>query len=269
MKSNEQNTRAIASLDWGLSFSFPTLEGLVAVFLLISVWLCMVSQLHDPHIVIRPGPDFNSTEVSEYILNRLESEASTSLLTILTLSEFVLALAIPMLIAFSLAATLESGLLETLLSYPISRKTLLLTRTGIVTIVTSGSVILTSSLSVGVFFLWRISVTDLLLLTVGLCSMALVITTSAILLAVISKRVGITSAGGGALWLGLLYVTSFPQENFVWDWVLNPIQLIVRYLTGREPLVGVVQVFMGILGNAILGLSLLVLCVLVFERIDV
>lgn len=268
MKSDEQNRQAITLLDWELSFPFPALESLLAVVLLISVGICMITQMFDPSISIIPGPDFNNTERLQYYLDLAENGASSALREIFTISGFVLAFAIPMQVAFSLAANFEGGLLETLMSYPISRKMLLLTKAVTVIITASTSVILTSALSVGVFFLWFISVFDLMLLAMALCSTVLAITAGALLLAVVSKRVGVTSAGGGALWLGLLAIPYLSQEYHVWYGILNPIQLTVRYLAEMEPLVGSLDVFVGILYNVILGLSLFGLSVLAFERCD-
>ncbi|MBD3157829.1 MAG: hypothetical protein GF309_03480 [Candidatus Lokiarchaeota archaeon] len=268
MNEDEHNVQSIAALDWEISFSFPTLEGFVAVFILLSVGICMTGQMFDPSISIRPGPGFNSTERLEYYTGLAENEASSALIAIFTISGYILGLVIPMLIAFSLASAFESGLLETLLSYPIGRRTLLLTKLGITVILISSSVILTSVLSVGVFYLWQIPIVDLMLLIVALLSTCLAIAVSAILLAVISKRVGITSAGCGSLWIGILFVTSDPEYNILYG-ILNPCQIVVKYLIGGGSSVGLPELFICLSGSILLGVGLIALSILAFERVDI
>lgn len=267
MNEDEQNVQSIVALDWEISFSFPTLEGFVAVFILLSVGICMTSQMFDPSISIRPG--FNGTERLEYFIELAENEASSTLIAIFTISGYILGLAIPMLMAFSLASGFESGLLETLLSYPIGRRTLLLTKVGITVILTSSLLVLTSVLSVGVFYLWLIPVVDLILLIVALLSTSLAITASAILLAVISKRVGITSAGCGSLWTGILFVTSNDTEYNALHGILNPLQIVVKYLMGVGSSVGLPELFICFSGSILFGVGLIVLSILTFERVDI
>ena len=269
MKNSDKNTKAIVALDWDLSFSFPTLECVVAVFIFLSVGICLTNQMIDPSISIVHGPEFNGTALSEYYTNLAERGALYSFTTIISISAYIMAFAIPLLLSFSLAASFENGLLETLLSYPISRKNLLLARAGIIVAVMSVSVGLASMLSVSIFFPGLQPVSGVALMIIACIFTCLSITSGSMLLAVVSKRIGMTSAGGAGLWIAVLFMASSSPEYRVIDGIVNPIQLIVRYLNIGGVGVSMLDVSLGLLGALLLGLALLTTSVLVFEKVDI
>ncbi len=269
MKNEKPNLQAIASLDWGISFSFPTPETIVSVFVFLSVGICLGAQMFDPYISIIPGSGFNGTILSNYYLELAQREASNALMIIMTMATYTVAFAIPLLISFSLAASFENGLLETLISYPISRKTLLVTKAAIIVILLASSFFLTAVISIGAFYLGRIPVIELILFVIAFLAVCLSITSSAILLAVASKRVGISSVGGIGIWIAVLFISSTSAEFRLTDGILNPVQLIARYLNGAGELVTSLDMFAGLLGSLLLGLILLVVSVFVFEEVDV
>ncbi|MHA1288602.1 MAG: hypothetical protein ACTSPB_14450, partial [Candidatus Thorarchaeota archaeon] len=182
---------------------------------------------------------------------------------------------IPLLSAFRVAASLESGLIRTLLTFPIKRRDLLILKgleilMLVVLPVTAGALI-------GIVLVdWFAIGLDSFLLLLSFWSMAFTILTSSLLLSVTTGSAAKTAFSGIAIWIVLYFVAALTKIPVLLRGVLNPVNLAISYSKDSPgasfglPFEGMVfsDVWGSIVINLLIGLFLLLMSIRSFRRVE-
>lgn len=266
---------AVFNLEFEISYPFPAGEALAFILcLLITIDFVMKGTFYSigvyPHL---PGniPYFWYELVWQ--LSHTDSWLLSSSLFNMTLLIIVL---IPLLSAFRVAAPFESGLIRTILTYPIKRHQLLLLKGFeilmlVVLPITVGALI-------GIVLIdWLYIGLDSILLLLSFWSMAFTILSSSLLLSIVTKSTAKTALSGIAIWVVVYFFAALMQMPVILRGILNPVNLAISYSRNTEGAPFGLQfegmVFSDVWGsiaiNLLIGLSLLLMSVRFFRRVEV
>ena len=267
--------RAAFELEFEISFPFPGAEILSIILCLLVTMDIVIKGTFYSMIVSPHSPEHIPLIWDEllWLLTHTDSQLLSSSLFNMTLLMIVI---IPLLSAFRVAAPMESGLLRTILTYPVRRRDLLIFKGFeilmlVVLPITTGAligIVLVDWLDIGL---------GSLLLFLSFWSMAFTILSSSLLLSVTTGSTTKTAFSGIAIWIALYFVAAFTQMPVLLRGVLNPVSLAISYsrnLSGAPfglPFEGMVfsDVWGSIVINLLIGLFLLLMSVRFFRRVEV
>lgn len=223
-----------------------------------------------PGIWIPSDPTWNAAEAYEHYIERVGEAAvsvySTSALGLASIVAFML----PTLVMFSIARGFEDGSFQTQLSYPIGRSRLLLTRV----VATLGLFGLMTSMSMFVavcIISPGIPRFDHVFLILGaLWAFMLLVITSSTLIALLVKKSLVGVLIGVPFWLGIGVMQLLPKEFTPLENLLNPMPPINDFFNFHW-VTDVVfsELAMYVIGTIAIAISLLMICIVYFEQIEV
>jgi len=189
---------------------------------------------------------------------------------------YVILLLVPLLMAFNFALGFSNGQIRMLVSYPIGRKRIIITKWGLIFILSSASVTLGALFGLAFFFPFTMDIAILGQLFIPLWINILLVTTSCLLMAVLFRSAPLTAVGGISLWLGTFVLFTMQSSSSFLLNVLFPFLSAINYL--NPDFISPIS-FLGAtsLSDVLLGcgaaflLSVLLLCfsVFAFRRLEV
>ena len=270
MKNKVRNIMAGFAFELEATYGYNLLEAIAAFILFVSIVLVKSATYIRFRVSIPSDPTWNAAEVYEHYIELL-GEAAVSVYSTSALGlAYIVAFVLPILVMFSIARGFEDGSLQTQLSYPIRRSRLLLTKVvgglGMFGLMTSMSMILAVSiLSPG-----SPRVDHVLLIIGALWAFMLLVITSSTLVALLVKRQLVGVLIGVAFWIGIGVMRLLPDIFTPLENLLNPLPPIndfFNYYWNTDVLFS--ELVMYVIGTIALALSLLMICIVYFEKVEV
>ncbi|MGV9103361.1 MAG: hypothetical protein ACOC3C_04530, partial [Candidatus Thorarchaeota archaeon] len=182
---------------------------------------------------------------------------------------FLLAFILQPIIAYSVGRAIETGILRTYLSFPLSKENFL---SAIVSIIVGALVVPVIAISLAGTWIFETNLGQREMVTafsLGFLGFALLCISSSIVLVLISNNTMVTSLLGTSMWLGLLILTRYtPIESPLLS-ILDPISFGMHYLTGINQAPTLMEGFLASSGAVLLGIGVLVVALLIFRRKEI
>jgi ABC-type transport system involved in multi-copper enzyme maturation permease subunit len=223
-----------------------------------------------PGIWIPSDPTWNAAEAYEHYIELVGEAAvsvySTSALGLTSIVAFIL----PTLVMFSIARAFEDGSFQTQLSYPLGRSRLLLTRVvatlGLLGLMTSVSMFV----AVSIISPGTPRFDHVFLIQGALWAFMLLVITSSTLIALLVKKTLVGMLIGVPFWLGIGVMRLLPEQFTSLENLLNPMWPINDFFNFQWTTdVLFNDLVMYVIGTIALAFSLLMICIVYFEQVEV
>ena len=269
-RENKEKLRAVIGLQWANSYRFPIVEVILATFLFIGFASVLASLfIYHPRLRITPGPSWIATQWLDFY-SQLVSEAATSAYAFSALNcVYVLVLVVPLLVVFSVARGFEDGSHQTMLSYPVRRSTLLLTKICSIVVLTGTSVTAALWVAVSLLSPGGSELHNLLLVTGSLWAFIFLVVSSTTLISVLSRRTMLAAFLGVGFWYGVMSLAFTPNASLILGGVLNPVSVANELINGWGTEVVFADVVLCTVGAAAIALSLLMVSLTLFDTTEV
>lgn len=273
MAESGTNYRALLRFVFSTSLRFPIPEVLFSLFLFVSCYQMLSSVFFGIFLHIEPGPSWVGDSWLEDLAILIETAPVSALAHMLPIIHYVLIFLLPMLIAFNLGGSHESGLLRSLLSIPITRRIYLLFTGGITILLTGLATSLGLIVARFISFPQPIDWGLVFLMMTSVWTYVLLVGSGSILLAIVLRSAQSSSFSSIGLWFLVMVVGLFTSLPLVIKGVLNPILITSSYVTGSPyaRLFGEIvfnDVIVSLMGATVVGIILLIIGLVVFERVE-
>jgi len=268
MKRALKRAWAAFEIEIDISFPFPVLECLfvVPLFLASSIALQVIPTFYARSDLF---PDFfRPGDIVMFIDGvgiRVFAEALYSLNAIIL---FI----IPMIITFNLARNLENGIMKTLLSYPIGRRKLLITKVCQVVILVWFAMISGLFFSVYVFTPVMNGMPSFILMSASLLALVFAVTTTTILIAIATKSTPATAILGSGLWFSFLFLAMSRTFSSIVRGIMNPVLMAVNLEGGALGFftdITSADLMTSIAGTLSVGFLALIISFILFDRSEI
>ncbi len=222
MSSLRERIHTVLQFERESSYRFPSIVAVLCVFIAVGIHAAVTHNYFNFDIRMDQTPAPGSADRLEYFSELILTHGLAVLGSCVSNCVFVLILLVPLLVAYNFTTGYSSGLMQTLLTYPISRASLLLMKFLPIFLLVSCSACLGSL--AGVFFFVPVA-PDLghtLLLLLSIWTLALLMVSVAGLVAVISRNALVTSFGCVSLWFMAFIGVTSPETDELVKMVLFP-----------------------------------------------
>ncbi|MBD3158445.1 MAG: hypothetical protein GF309_06595 [Candidatus Lokiarchaeota archaeon] len=260
MRRRLKEYKATVELVMDSFFHFPLVEVLTGAFIVIAAYFITGTHLGNSFIVPSIlGPDYTIEEMN----NTLTRSGMLTLGSTLSNFSFLLAFILPPIIAYSVGRAMETGILRTYLSFPLSKENFL---SAIVSIIVGALVVPVIAISLAGTWIFETNLGQVEMATafsLGFLGFALLCISSSIVLALVSNNTMVTSLLGTGMWLGLLILSRYtPVESPL----LDPISFGMQYLAGVDQAPTLLEVSLAGSGAVLLGIGVLLVALFIFRR---
>lgn len=261
-------------LEINISYPFPSIVSIFSVFIFIASFSLLGISTYGLGTSVPVGWD--STLITEQLGESIRTMINRATITSILNSFFLVLLVVPLLVAFTFALGFSNGQIRTLLSYPISRKNLILIKSGVVFVLVVSAI--TSGGLLGMIFFFPFSIDILLLfqLIIPLWITIFLMTVGCVLIATLSQSAPITIAGGVGIWSGAFVLYTMQSTQSIIMSVLIPVLSAINYIDPNPPspisFMGTTPLSDVLFGSGIalvLGIFLLYLSVFLFRKMEV
>ena len=232
MGKRRWNIKAIFQYELDSSYRFPTIAVLVSIFLIVGAFSALTHLEWDTEIY--SGTDDISGR-ADYLADLVFNKGLSVLITSISNCVLLFIVLIPLLIAFNFAQGYNSGLIRTLLTYPIERKNVVLMKACTVVFLVASAASIGSIASVLFFVPVLTQLESMVLVLVSIWVLALLMVSVSVLVAVISKSPLVTSFGCMATWFLAFIAVTHPDTPRILKTTLFPPFAVAEY-TGIGPL---------------------------------
>ena len=223
MRRALKRARAAFELEMDISFPFPVRECLFAVPLLLASSTAL-KVIHGTYARSDLVPEFFKPD---NILRFIDTLGIRVFAESLYALNGVVLFIIPMIVTFNVARSFENGIMKTLLSYPIGRRKLLVTKVSQVVILVWSAMIAGLFFSVYAFIPVIDGLSSFVLMSVSLLALVFITTTTTVLIAVVSKSTPVTAILGVGLWVSFLFLAMSGTLSPIVRGVMNPVLMAV------------------------------------------
>ncbi|MGV9103744.1 MAG: ABC transporter permease [Candidatus Thorarchaeota archaeon] len=268
MSKNHEKVHPIIELEFKYTYHFPILESIVAIMLFMAATRGIAVGNASVWLELSLGSQWDGSRLIERYYAFLEGGALAYAMALSSLVS-VFVLLIPALTAFSLARSFEDGTLQTLLSYPLSRSCILLTKVAMILLLTCIPAMVLALAAVYIYIPGGIQFLPFLALSVAFSVFVLVVTSVGILISLISKRTMPSAAAGMLGWTGALAIVNMDIVPESIKRIINPVAIITESIRGEANTLLTWEIAGSLLGSFIVGIAIFVLGILTFERMEV
>jgi ABC-type transport system involved in multi-copper enzyme maturation permease subunit len=269
MSEGNQNCRAIIELEVETSYRFPIVETVVAIIVFVGLVGAASYSNRAMTIALVPGQSWNGTEASHIYSSFLEQTSTSAYMFSLTSYAGILVFLIPFLVAFTTARGFEDGTLQTILSYPVSRSKLLLSRFVLTATIVGVPATLAPLTVVYGFIPGPKNIEAILMLAAALWAVVILMTSMTMLVSVVLRGTLVTALTGVVLWSAVAVLTFMPGFPALISGILNPMHIVQRYMIGIPEGPFLTDVAIALAGCVIFGIVALVASLGLFSRAEV
>ena len=259
MVQQKSKTRAFLSLEIKSFYRFPIVECFAGVFTLLAL-LNVLS--------VGSVTDFD-VESPANLAGFLQSAASMLLYLSVFPFTYLLVFLVPVLVSLVIAKPFEDGTIRTILTHPIKRSSLLLTKILITVVLPGTATTIALLLAIQFGFGIQPSVSQVALLIGSIWVFILSVASVTTLLSVISKKAATSATGGVVLWYSMIFLAGlygFPETA---RHVINPLSAALAYVLGGDGAPLLADVLVGLLGALSMAFVIIVVSIALFERSEV
>lgn len=204
MSNKGANIRDIVQFEIESKFPFPTISVLIATFLAVGMYSALTHSLVGAFDPLGPSPDF-----IQYLNEVIRLKSLSVFVTSIANSIFPLMVMVPLIVGFTFAQNFDTGLIQTLLSYPIKRNHLFFLKYLNIVFLVGISVTVGSLASVVLFVPVVSGLDQVPLVLAAIWSHIMLSVALAFFLAVITKNLAATAFGSTATLFGLFFLISW------------------------------------------------------------
>jgi ABC-type transport system involved in multi-copper enzyme maturation permease subunit len=269
----EKNDRfKYLKLERNFSYPFPVIVAIISIFIFVASYSILGIGLWNRNLYLTP--DWNSTALSGELVESINTENAYAMINPIFDCLYIVMLLAPLLIAFNLAQGYSNGQIRTLLSYPISRRTVVLSKSGFIVLLLSLAGTIGALFSLIVFYPFSIDLYTMLILIVTFWVSTFVITATCTILAIVSRNALITAFVGVGLWEIFAPLWTQPNVHPVILYLLFPFFLAISHVNPQQPPFHLVEkpVIDLILGwgcSIAFSIMLLILSVIIFKKQEI
>ncbi len=260
----------LGRVEAALSYRIPLIEGLLAVVTFIAAVSMSAILITSMKFSMDIGDPLYNGAVGVPLLEQVIGQCATASYALAQdISWAFFIVLIPLFFAFTFARWFEDTTLRTILSYPVSRTTLLAVK-----IVMSVVVISLPALLVPLFLIIALlpagaSVNLLGLFFVSVVISVALISGTSMLISVILRSASAAAVAGILLWAILSYLVSLPDLPTRLFMLCSPTKIVANYALGLYSGMAYSEVIMMLLGSCGLLLLLVLVGVMVLRRVEV
>jgi ABC-type transport system involved in multi-copper enzyme maturation permease subunit len=227
--SRVKNLKASFEYEIEVNYRFPILECIIAIIVLVSVASALEQAVRYAHIIetYSAEPDYPFWDM-KYLLEDVQEHA----LYVFGFSAYrvtlILAFLVPLLIAYNVARGFEEGTFQTMLTYPIPRKRLLLFKTLIPIFVIGFTTSVALTLSVLLTMPRAYSFLALFILSKAFWAHIILMISVMTLISVYLKKTLPSALAGIGIWYGLSLLLSTPDFPVAITSFINPIIVVIN-----------------------------------------
>ncbi len=259
MKNRLSNVIRLARIELNITYRFPMLEGLVAIFFFVIVWNTTGGWTAMPFGV-------GQIDRINIILDGLIP--SRIFYGVGVFSSW-LAILVPLLAALSIAKPFEDGYMRSLITYPIRRTSVLLNKTLFAILIPAGTLSGAFLFAVVSVYPGFPSVYELSLTLVSLWVTVALQAAVCAVIAVFFKRLSIASLFGIGFWLIVNLFLGSPDVSPLLLSVMNPLRAATEHLRDLPGAASSGDVFLGLVTALGFSISLFIASLYLFKRAEV
>lgn len=224
MKQKLAKLMAQFQIEIGMSYRIPVIEGLAAFIFLPSIW---------GTVAIWKTVWINPDRLEYFVYAEFGFSGMHLGTCIAGLTQW-LPIIVAVLVSFTAAKSFEDGYIQTLLTYPVERVTILLVKIICVIIIPAGLMTFTSLFAI-LFVIPQAPLIDhVSIMLLGVWISILLFATLSMLVAVITKKVSATAIFGLAFGIVTPILLSNPAVPNIARVVLNPFDAAYGYITSHS-----------------------------------
>ncbi len=281
LRSNKPRYRDLILFEHDTSFPSPTLGLLVSVFLILGFAVVSTPGVMIPFssdVYIESTPDWNGT-IQVGIFENTTRDAPNNVYGAALFNEYYGVIFFSaLLISFIFAQGYSNGQYRTVLSYPISRRKLLMAKiSGIYLIVTISSN-LSALFVLACYVPSSIEIGVLLIMSLSLWTSAALVVASCTLVAVVTKSAPLTTIISLGMWFVAFYNYTTPATTPILEGVKNlliPLYAILRHTTSLrmfsylQSIPTFTECILSIILAGVFSIILFVMSAFIFERTEI
>jgi ABC-type transport system involved in multi-copper enzyme maturation permease subunit len=224
MKQRLAKLMAQFQIEIGMSYRFPVIEGLAAFIFLTPIWAA---------VAIWRAVSINPDRLEYFIFAEYGFSGMHLGDLMFGLTQW-LSIIVAILVSFTVAKSFEDGYIQTLLTYPVERVTILLVKIICVIIIPAGLMTFTSLFAILFVIPQAPLIGHVSIMLLGVWLSILLFATLSMLVAVITKKVSATAIFGLAFGIVTPILLSNPAVPNIAGVVLNPFDAAYRYITSHS-----------------------------------
>ncbi len=261
MRTRLRYLSSLLRIEFGVSWRFPVLEGLAAIFfygILNGISFSRYTSNFDVYLIDPQG-----------VITFLDGLAPNMLQSGMRFFSTSLALIIPVLAAIAVAKPFEDGFYRTHLTLPIKRANLLLTKAGLVILIPAILLSFALMTVVPLTFPLLPTAADLFLVIVATWLYIAFLVSVSTLIAVQTRKLTTAIIGGVGLWYAiysLLNSEGIPSLVIV---ILNPLSAVTGFITQGQGAPVMEDLQIGMVVSFVITIVLFILSFVIFERTEV
>jgi ABC-type transport system involved in multi-copper enzyme maturation permease subunit len=224
MKQKLAKLMAQFQIEMRMSYRFPVIEGLAALIFLTPIEAAVLTWQH-----VSIGLD-----TLEYFVYAEFGFSGMHLGNLMFGVTQMLPILVPVLVSFTAAKSFEDGYIQTLLTYPVERVTVLLVKTICVIIIPAGLLTFTYLFAIPFIIPQAPLIGHVSIMLLGVWISILLFAILSMLVAVITKKVSATAIFGLAFGIVTPILLNNPAVPNIARVVLNPFDGAYRYITNHS-----------------------------------
>jgi len=266
MTINLRRLKAIILLESDTHYSFPFAEIIVSLLVVLTFYF-MSDSPYSIYYVVVSSPIWNGTVIEASIEQWISTHAFRTSAGACYDMAFILAFLVPVLSALSFGRDLDTGITKTLLSYPVTRHQLFISKEVIILAITSGTVSVSYILALICFEPGPIQMEVVLLSLSSFWIPALLVSSTTALIGAKTKSLPASLFGGIALSFGMIIIpTIVNQIPTMLIAILNPGLVLVRYDFSSLMLE---SLLLGLITSLVISILMLLIAMKGFEKLEV
>jgi ABC-type transport system involved in multi-copper enzyme maturation permease subunit len=196
IKSRLRRIWILIGVEGDMSYGFPTIPAILIIFILTAIFSVSGLVVQSMNVNLWPSEGWDWTAAVQK-LEGLISGAGTQVFVVGFANYiWMMFVLIPVLVASNMAQGFSNGQYRTLLSYPIDRRGIVLTKFGVAVLVVAGTASLSPLIVMGLYSPTPIALLPLVLAVVSIWAMVALQTAFSLVFAFVSRSIRATTLAG-------------------------------------------------------------------------
>ena len=259
MKTRFKQIISLLRIEFGISYRFPIIEGIVAM-IFFTIFLNSMTYSREIHFYAG-----DTARYTTYMGNLASQRLYVSLMPFQGLMIFL----VPLLVAIAIAKPLEGGYARTLLTYPISRSNVLSIKVILACLIPS--ILISAALLSAIILIYPMYPTAFELILVVSSILLLLVLQDAFstLIAVVTQNMSATAVVGIGFWSLVASILGIEGIHPVLTTIFHPLQGTLGFIIERtrSPVLG--ELLLGFSGSVLLSITLFIFSYVIFKKVEI
>ncbi len=250
-------------------YRVPFLETMIATLVFACLIGVVQASTRGPELNLYSFSDYNSTHMIGITLEGFQEMTISGFVLGPTYGMVFIVFLIPMMIAASISRGFENGLHKTLLSYPFSRKEVLLCKIVIPVIALALPCLATSFVATSILTPGYLDLITISIFSLAFIAVCFAIASVSAVIALLSKNSLITSSIGVLIWYAILFVYVPPPDVPLLYGILNPMSTSIAFIMDSGGAIQLSEVLLSLVGCLIMAVLLILIADRVFKHTEI